>query len=114
MFTFQELAIASDVDLSRIDPMASDFDQKVEMANQLVHKWMKDKENRSYLDEKKADYIHDKGWTNYNGTKGNLKHEVDIPQDAFVLLPKEIRNNNKELMKWANKYHPYLFHNRIV
>jgi len=110
MFTLQELAIASDVDLSRINPYASDFDQKIEMANQLVRKWMKDPENRAYLNEKKADYIHDKGWTK----KGNLKHEVDIPQDAFLLLPREIRNDKKALMKWVRVHHPYLFHSNIV
>lgn len=114
MLTLQELAIASDVDLSRINPEMSEFDQKVEMANQMVRRWMRDPENRSYLQEKKADYIHDQGWTSYNGTKGNLKHEVDIPQEAFILLPSEIRNDKKELMKWVNKYHPQLMHNRIV
>jgi hypothetical protein len=114
MFTLKELAIASDVDLDRIDPTMSDFDQKVEMANQMVRKWMKDPSNRRYLDGKKADYIHDKGWSNFNGKRGNLKHEVDIPQEAFVLLPSEIRNDRKELMKWAKMYHPYLFHNQIV
>jgi hypothetical protein len=110
MFSLHELALASDVDLSRIDPTASDFDQKVEMANQLVRKWMRDPENKKYLDEKKADYLHDKGWSK----GGNLKHEVDIPQDAFVLLPPEIRNDKKMLMKWAKTYHPYLFHDNIT
>ena len=110
MFTLNELAIASDVDLSRINPTASDFDQKLEMANQLVRKWMKNKENRDYLAVKKADYIHDKGMS----LGGNMKHELDIPQEAFLLLPKEIRNNKKELLKWAQKYHPYLFHKSIV
>ena len=110
MFSFNELAIASGVDLSRISPKMSDFDQKVEMANQMVRNWMCEKENRDYLNDKKADYIHDKGWSSYDGKKGNLKHELDIPQDAFILLPVEIRNNKDELMKWASKYHPYLFH----
>jgi hypothetical protein len=115
MFSFQELAIASDVDLSRISPEASDFDQKLEMANQLVRKWMKDPDNRQYLDEKKADYLHGQGWSRGSkGCKGNLKHEVDIPSDAFMLLPREIRNDRKELMKWVEKYHPYLMHKKIV
>jgi len=110
MFTLQELAIASDVDLSRINPEMSDFDQKVEMANQLVKKWMKNPKNREYLDEKKSDYIHDRGWS----VGSNFKHEVDIPQEAFLLLPKEIRSDKKELMKWASRYHPYLFHKSVV
>lgn len=114
MFSLNELAIASDVDLSRINPTASDYDQKVEMANQLVRKWMRDPENRKYLDEKKAEYIHDKGWSLFNGKRGNIKHEVDIPQEAFLLLPPEIRNDKKELIKWVKTYHPYLQHNQIV
>jgi len=114
MISFRDLAIASDVDFSRINPFASDFDQKLEMANQAVVKWMKDPENRSYLNEKKADYIHDKGWTLYSGKRGNFKHEMDIPQEAFILLPKEIRNNKKELVKWVTTNHPYLLHKSIV
>jgi len=110
MFTLNELAMASDVDLTRINPEMSDFDQQVEMANQLVRKWMRDPGNRKYLDEKKADYLHDKGWS----VGSSFKHEVDIPQEAFVLLPREIRNDKKELMKWAEQYHPYLFHKSIV
>lgn len=114
MFSLTELAIASDVDLSRINPTESIFDQKVAMANQLVHKWMRDPDNRAYLQEMKADYIHDKGWSSFDGKKGNLKHELDIPPDAFIMLPMEIRGNTKELIKWVEKYHPYLMHKRIV
>lgn len=114
MFNFHNLALSTGVDLNKIDPYASDFDQKVEMANQMVRKWMNDPVNRQYLNEKKADYIHDKGWTYFDGKKGNMKHEIDIPQEAFILLPPEIRNNKKKLMKWANQYHPYLFHKNIV
>lgn len=114
MFTQNELAIASDVDLSRINPSGSDFDQKVEMANQLVRKWMRDPENRQYLDEKKAAYLHDKGWSVFKGKRGNIKHEMDIPQEAFLLLPPEIRNDKKALVKWVKTYHPYLQHNQIV
>jgi len=40
--------------------------------------------------------------------------KVDIPQEAFILLPSEIRHDKKELMKWAKKYHPYLFHSSIT
>ena len=114
MYSFKQLAIASDVDLSKINPEASDIDQRIEMANQLVRKWMKDPETQKYLQEKKAEYIHDRGWTGSDEKQGNLKHELDIPQDAFLLLPPEIRNDNKELMKWAERHHPYLFHKRIV
>jgi len=71
---------------------------------------MTDPENRAYLDRKKADYIHKKGWTENRG----LKHECDIPQDAFVLLPKEIRNDKKALMQWVKTHHPYLLHSSIV
>lgn len=110
MFSSQKLGIVSDVDLSKINPNMSDHDQKVEMANQLVNQWLQKKENRDYLNEKKSDYIHDKGWTKNRG----LKHEVDIPADAFIMLPREIRNDRKELMKWVTKYHPELFHKRIV
>ena len=110
MFTLNELAIASDVNLSRINPYASEFDQKVEMANQLVDKWMKDPDNRQYLNDRKADYIHDRGWSK----GGNMKRELDIPQDAYIMLPREIRNDRVELMKWVNKYHAQLMHRRIV
>lgn len=101
-------------DLSRIDPSMSEYDQKVELANQAVHNWMRDPDNYSYLQEKKADYIHDKGWTTYGGKRGNLKHELDIPSEAFSLLPEEIRGSAKEVRKWVDRYHPYLLHSRIV
>lgn len=114
LFSPQKLAMALGVDLSRINPNSSDFDQKLEMANQLVINWMKVPENWQYLQEKKAAYIHDKGWTYYNGKKGNLKQEADIPQEAFIMLPPEIRNNTKELMKWVEKYHPYLLHRKVA
>ena len=108
-----ELSALTDVDFRKINPYASDFDQKVEMANQAVVAWMKVKDNYDYLQEKKADYIHNKGWTNNNGKRGNLKHEVDIPQEAFILLPPEIRNDRDRLMRWAETHHPYLFHKRM-
>lgn len=110
MFSTQNLGVACGLDLSRINPFASVFDQKVEMANQAVRKWMKDPNNRAYLDSKKADYIHEKGWSIGKG----LKHECDLPPEAFILLPTEIRNNKRELMKWARKNHPYLFHDQIT
>ena len=114
MFTLNELAIANGVDLTKINPYSSTFDQQVEMANQMVRKWMKNPKNKAYLDEKKANYIHDKGWTYYNGKRGNMKHEVDIPSEAFIMLPKEIRDNKKELMRWVKEKHPYLMHNQIT
>lgn len=106
----QTLALASGIDLSRINPYASDHDQKLEMANQLTRRWMSDPENRAYLNEKKADYIHDRGRT----VGGNMKHELDIPTEVFIMLPPEIRNDKKELWKWAQKHQPQLFHSRIV
>jgi hypothetical protein len=104
------MCIASDIDLDKINPNMSDFDQKIEIANQAVRTWMKNPMNRAYLDEKKADYIHTKGFSSKKG----FKHELDIPPDAFIMLPIQIRNNQKELLKWAKKYHPYLFHNQIT
>lgn len=102
------------VDISKISPFSSEFDRKLEMANQAVINWMKDPDNKAYLDDKKASYIHDKGWSIYNGKRGNVKHEYDIPQEAFLLLPFEIRNDKKELKKWVLTYHPYLMHSKIV
>ena len=110
MISLNQLAIATKVDLSKINPNLSDFDTRIAMANQVVDKWLKDSGNWSYLNNKKAEYIHTKGWTSFAGKKGHLKHEVDIPQEAFVLLPSEIRNNPKELMKWVKSTHPYLLH----
>ena len=110
MLDLNTLALASGVDLIRINPYASDFDQRVEMSNQLVRKWMKDPVNKSYLNEKKAEYIHSRGLS----VGHNMKHELDIPQEAFVMLPVEIRNDRKELMKWVEKFHPYLMHKRMM
>lgn len=104
------MAASAGIDLRKINPYASDHDQKVEMANQLVHKWMRDPDNRRYLDDKKAEYIHKKGYSN-NRT---MKHECDLPPGAFLVLPSEIRNNKKELMKWVKRCHPYLLHSSIV
>lgn len=110
MITLEQLCQGCGVDLSKIDPRLSDTDTRIEMANQAVTYWMSKPENKSYLDRKKADYLHDKGWS----VGKNLKHECDIPNEAFVLLPSEIRNNPKEIMLWVNKYHPYLLHKKIV
>ncbi len=110
MISLEGLAASVGVDLSRISPEMSLFDTQMEMANQAVRNWMKNKENRDYLNDKKADYIHDKGWTVGKG----FKHECDIPQEAFLLLPRQVRNDRKRLMRWVNEKHPYLMHRRIV
>ena len=88
----------------------SAFDQKVEMANQMVKKWMSDPINRQHLNDKKAQYIHDKGWS----VGRTLKNELDIPSEAFCMLPAEIREDKKRLIKWVEDDHPYLMYKRIV
>jgi len=110
MFTLSELAIASDVDLSRIDPTASEFDQKVEMANQLVKKAMRDVGFRENLTSKKIEFLQDKGWSL------NRSHKLvgEVPQDAFVMLPREISRDSKRLRAWMKQYHPYLLYDNVV
>ena len=104
MFTQQELAIACDIDIRKINPIASEFDQKVSLANESVYKHMNMPAYRKILNEEKSEYRENKGWS----IKKGLKAKHNIPQEAYVLLPKEIRSNSKMLDKWVNKYHPYL------
>lgn len=80
------------------------FDAQVIRANNLVREWMRDPENIEFLNQLKAEAIHTKG----NSTSGNIKHKHIIPQEAFLVLPDEIRKDKKMLDKWVAKYHPYL------
>ena len=98
------------MDFSKINPNKSVKDIRMDIASEIIHKWMLDIDNRTYINELKAEYLHTKGWSisGKDGTKGNLKHEFNIPQEAFFALPEEIRNNGLELRKWLKKNHPYL------
>ena len=89
---------------SDLNPNLSEKDLQIHLANKYIERCMRDPEWVSYLKELKAEYLHDKGWS-----KGKtLKCRVQIPQDAVKYLPKEISTNTKELVKWVQRYHPYL------
>ena len=98
------------MDLKRINPNQSLLDIRIEIADELVRDWMKVPDNLTFLRQKKAEYLHRRGWSlsRIDGTKGNFKAEYDIPQEAFFALPSEIRNHPKELKKWVELRHPYL------
>lgn len=87
-----------------LDGKLSERELKIKIANAAVHQWMRKKENIDYLNQKKAEYVHDKGWTQ-NRT---FKHELDIPPEAYRMLPNDLKQG-EALKKWAKRYHPYLF-----
>lgn len=80
------------------------YDFKIIKANLLVQDWMKDIDNRVYLNELKAEALHEKG----HSVAGNIKHKHIIPEDAFLALPEEIRLDKKKVNRWLTTYHPYL------
>tara|TARA_R100000306_G_scaffold61395_1_gene63796 strand:- start:1869 stop:2174 length:306 start_codon:yes stop_codon:yes gene_type:complete len=95
------IIIASPQDLN---PNLSEKDQMIHLANLEVEKAMKDPVFYQELRERQAEFELTKGMSG----KRNLKMRVSIPQDAVNALPPEIRNDNKELLKWVKRYHPYL------
>ena len=110
MFSPFELAIASDIDIDMINPSMSDYDKKIAIASNAIRKWMRNPVNRKFLDEKKANYLHDKGWS----VDKTLKDEATFPQEAYVLLPQELRRDPIKLRKWVAQNHPYLLHRSIT
>ena len=86
-----------------LDPK-NPHDFQIMLANEKVREWMKDPECRTYLNELKSEAILTKG----NSVAGNIKHKHIIPQDAYLLLPSEVRENRKKLNHWVKTYHPYL------
>lgn len=91
-------------DIQKIPPNLSHIDGQTAVADALVRDWMRNPDNKASLDAKKSKYLHDKGFS----VKRTFKNDCDIPGEAFFALPKEIRDNPKELRKWVETRHPYL------
>jgi len=82
----------------------SKFDARCFLASKIIEHWMQDPDNRAMVRDKQTNYIHDKGWA-----AGKLfKEEHTIPQEAFLVLPPEISQKPKELMRWLKNNHRYL------
>ena len=102
-----KLGILTDVydfDFSKVNPKASRYDMSVQLANAAVDSWLTKPANRKHLHEMQVERMHDKGMS----VGGNMKQVCDIPEEAFFLLPPEIRNHKEELMKWVRNHHPCL------
>lgn len=82
----------------------SEFDAKCVLASMIIEEWVSDPDIAEYLKDKSKEYIHTKGYSN-NKT---LKEEHTIPLEAFVVLPKEIRDEPKRLVRWLKENHRYL------
>lgn len=80
------------------------IDRDIIAANILVQSWMKDPDNYRYLQELKAEALHNKG----NTMGRNMKHKHIIPQDAYIALPSVIRDDKKKRDEWLKEFHPYL------
>ena len=79
-------------------------EKRIDKANEEVYYWILQKDNRQYISDLKSEYLHQKGWSD---TK-QFKSKHVIPQDAFLALPQDIRNDRKKLEKWVKEYHNYL------
>ena len=84
--------------------MSDPTDLAISLANEAVRQAMLEPVFKSYIEHKHSEYLHSKGWSK----RRHFKDAVEIPDTAFWLLPMEIRDHPKELIKWVKRYHPYL------
>jgi hypothetical protein len=82
----------------------NDTDRRIALANEIVRRAMLDTDFNRHLRDKHAEFLHSFGWS----VGKNFKAAAEIPEDAYAILPYEIKEDAKELMKWVKMYHPYL------
>lgn len=84
--------------------MNDPFHFQIICANKLIDDAMQNEEFARQLKEKREEALM------YGGMSrcGSLKSKYSIPQDAWIVLPEEVRDDDKVLDEWIIKHHPYL------
>jgi len=77
----------------------SEYDAKCFLAKKIIEEFLSDPDILEIYKEKQKDYIHSKGWS----ANRTFREEYSIPQEAWSVLPVEIRDNQKVLLMWLKE-----------